>query len=74
HFDDFYKLLRNPANNRPPPATQRPFPRNGTAIEPRVCPVKISTVVADSLTGDPRANLEKWGIKTFGCVVGSGEG
>ena len=72
HFHEFYKLLSNPADNKPP--TQRPLPRNGTAISPRMCPVSITRTSFDKRTNRSRSALGIGGIKTFGCVVGSGEG
>jgi hypothetical protein len=68
HFRDFYKLLRRPGTHEQYPPDQGPLPDSGKPIEPRMCAVRISTPVS------PLAPLGRAGIKTYGCVVGSGEG
>lgn len=73
HYHDFYNLLRKPGQNDSPPPSHRPLPRFDSTREP-MCPVRISTVVMDTVIGEPRGTLEEWGVKTYGCVVGSGEG
>lgn len=68
HFRDFYKLLRHSSTQHPFPPDQGPLPTSGRPIEPRMCPVRMTT----STSG--LAPLGRAGTKTYGCVVASGEG
>lgn len=68
HIHDFYNLLRK-SDGTEPTGNHRPVPEFAGSAGPERCRVTIST---------PREGLLPFiaggGIKTFGCVVGSGGG
>jgi hypothetical protein len=68
HIHDFYNLLRKSDGTEPTPR-HRPVPVFAGSTGPERCRVTIST---------PRDGMLPFiaggGIKTYGCVVGSGEG
>jgi hypothetical protein len=68
HVRDLYRLLHHPGTQQPFPPAQGPVPTGGTPIDPRMCPLRMTTSTS------PLAPLGRAGIKTYGCVVGTGEG
>lgn len=73
HFHDFYNLLRKSGQVASPPGTHRPLPQLPDTISPRLCPVRVTTLVTDTVTGREQVLTEGGGTKTYGCVVGSAE-
>jgi hypothetical protein len=66
HVHDFYNLLRHRSENTPPGAGNRPVPHYVEPAGRDYCEVGV--------TRARHVPMAKVGIKTYGCVIGSGEG
>jgi hypothetical protein len=68
HVDDYYDLLRHHTANTPPGAANRPVPTFHSPTGVPYCRVSVTKA------GINYYPLALYGIKTYGCVIGSGEG
>lgn len=69
HFHDYYKLLRKQSGNTEPGESQRPLPRQPQRLQEE-CRVTITSGTEEK--GAPRV-FRMRGVKTYACVVGTGD-